>query len=112
MHRTGGGGSLTRMAPPELTQELTSELTSQLSEQERAILDFERWWWQSPCSKQRGIRDHLALSPTRYYRLLGELVDRPAAMAYDPLVVRRVRRARDERRRLRFGAAERERRTR
>lgn len=73
-----------------------------LSDQERAILDFERSWWQEPGSKEAYIRDRLGLSTTRYYRLLGSLIDSPDALAYDPLAVLRLRRDRDRRRRARF----------
>ncbi len=73
-----------------------------LSEREKAILDFERRWWSLPGSKEASIRQHLAISATRYYRVLGSLVDSDEALAYDPLVVRRLRRLRDRRRRVRF----------
>lgn len=73
-----------------------------LSDQERAILDFERSWWREPCSKEAFIRERLCLSPTRYYRLLGALVDSVDAYDYDPLVVLRLRRERDRRRRARY----------
>ena len=55
-----------------------------------------------PTSKGVGIREQLDLSPTRYYRLLSALLDDPDAEAYDPLVVRRLRRTRLQRRRARF----------
>jgi hypothetical protein len=73
-----------------------------LSERDRRILDFERSWWQRPGTKQEAIRDELGLSPTRYYAVLGDLTDSPDAQAYDPLVIRRVRRLRAQRRRVRF----------
>ena len=73
-----------------------------LSELERAILDFERTWWTSPGSKESLIRGDLGISPTRYYRQLALLVEHDAALAYDPLVVRRLRRLRDRRRRARY----------
>lgn len=73
-----------------------------LSSRERAILDFERAWWSVPGTKEQAIRNHLGLSPARYYRLLAGLVDSGEAMAYDPLVVRRLRRLRDRRRRARW----------
>jgi hypothetical protein len=44
----------------------------------------------------------LDLSPARYYQVLSELLDSVDALAYDPLVVRRLRRLRDRRRRARF----------
>jgi hypothetical protein len=73
-----------------------------LAERERAILDFERTWWTEAPVKEPAIRAQLGLSATRYYQLLAELVDRDEALAYDPLVVRRLRRTRDRRRRARF----------
>ena len=42
------------------------------------------------------------MSPTKYYKALKDLLDDADAMAYDPLVVRRLRRVRDRRRRARF----------
>jgi hypothetical protein len=72
-----------------------------LTDRDRAILDFERGWWLLPSSKRAAIRAHLAVSPTRYYQLLNVLLDDPAAAAYDPLVVHRLRRARRRRRQAR-----------
>ncbi|HET9072746.1 MAG TPA: DUF3263 domain-containing protein [Acidimicrobiales bacterium] len=73
-----------------------------LSERDRAILDFERSWWMEPGSKEGAIRARFGLSSTRYYQLLGALADSDDAERYDPLVVRRLRRVRRERRRARF----------
>lgn len=73
-----------------------------LSERDRAILDFERGWWREPGPKDVAIRERFDLSTTTYYRLLGDLLERDDAAAYDPLVVRRIRRQRDERRRARY----------
>jgi Protein of unknown function (DUF3263) len=73
-----------------------------LTDRDRAILDFERGWWAQPGSKVDAIRAHLDLSASRYYELLGGLVESVAAEEYDPLVVRRLRRERAERRRARF----------
>ena len=73
-----------------------------LSERDRAILDFERSWWTETGPKEEAIRSRFGLSSTRYYQLLGGLIDGPDAEAYDPLVVRRLRRVRNLRRRARF----------
>jgi hypothetical protein len=73
-----------------------------LTERDRAILDFERGWWAQPGPKDAKIREHLELSGTRYYRLLNELLDDPGAYEYDPLLVLRLRRLRDRRRRARL----------
>ena len=74
----------------------------ELSERDRKILDFERSWWQQEGAKEAAIREQLGLSGTRYYELLQQLCDSPAARAYDPLVIHRLRRLRDRRRRARF----------
>jgi hypothetical protein len=73
-----------------------------LTERDRAILDFERTWWSEPGPKEQAIRSRFDLSATRYYEILNELLERDDAMTYDPLVVRRLRRLRDRRRRARF----------
>jgi hypothetical protein len=73
-----------------------------LSERDRAILDFERSWWTEAGPKETAIKARFDLSPTRYYQLLGTLLDSADAVTYDPLVVRRLRRMRDRRRRARF----------
>lgn len=73
-----------------------------LSDRDRAILDFERSWWTEAGPKELAIRERFDLSPTRYYQLLNELLEAPEAIEYDPLVVRRLRRLRDRRRRARF----------
>ena len=72
-----------------------------LTAAEQAILEFERSWWLAPVRKGDAIREQLDLSPSAYYRRLTALIDRPDALAADPLLVRRLRRSRDERRRTR-----------
>ena len=73
-----------------------------LTERDRAIIEFERTWWSEESSKEKIIRERFELSTTRYYELLGELIDSDAAYAFDPLVIRRLRRLRDRRRRARY----------
>ena len=73
-----------------------------LTDRERAILDFERTWWSEPGPKAAAIQARFGLSPARYYQLLGELIGSPEAAAYDPLVVRRLRKLRADRRRARI----------
>ncbi len=70
-----------------------------LRERDREILDFERSWWQYPGPKDRAIREYLGMSATRYYQALRRLMDDPAALDYDPLTVRRMRRTRADARR-------------
>jgi hypothetical protein len=72
-----------------------------LNGSDRAILDFEQGWWLAPGPKSAAIRSELSMSPSTYYRRLAALVDRPEAAEADPLLVRRLRRARADRRRTR-----------
>ena len=72
-----------------------------LTERDRAILDFERSWWSEPGPKDTAILERFELSGTRYYQILGELIDLPEALDHDPLLVRRLRRIRDRSRRER-----------
>lgn len=73
------------------------EPTDPLSDRDRAILDFEKKWWRYPGAKEQAIRDHLGMPATRYYQLLNALLDRPEALGYDPILVRRLRRLRARR---------------
>jgi Protein of unknown function (DUF3263) len=73
-----------------------------LDERSRAILDFERGWWQRRGPKEQAIRDRLGLSAARYYQLLNRLIDSPEALRHDPMLVKRLRRLRVARRRQRF----------
>ncbi len=76
-----------------------------LTDRDRAILDFERSWWTRGGVKETAIGEELELSASRYYALLNEILEMPAAMEHDPLLVRRLRRLRDARRRDRAAAA-------
>lgn len=73
-----------------------------LTDRDKAILDFERTWWSEPGPKEAIIAERFELSGSRYYQLLGELLSDGEAMQYDPLLVRRLRRMRDLRRRARY----------
>jgi hypothetical protein len=72
-----------------------------LSERDREILDFERMWWKYAGAKEQAVRDKFDMSSTRYYQVLNVLIDRPEALAHDPLLVRRLRRLRAARQRQR-----------
>ena len=74
----------------------------ELSQRSRDIIDFERTWRSLPGTKAQAIRARFGLSDSRYYQLLNGILDEPGVAAYDPLVVKRLRRHRDRRRRARF----------
>ena len=73
----------------------------ELSERDQAILDFERQWWKYAGAKEQAIRDLFDMSATRYYQVLNALIDRPEALAADPMLVKRLRRLRATRQRTR-----------
>jgi len=78
-----------------------------LTEREQAILDFERSWWTQDGVKDLMLRERFLCSAEELFHRLNRLLDTDEALAYDPLVVRRLQRARERRRRLRLdGAAE------
>ena len=73
----------------------------ELSERDREVLDFERQWWKYAGAKEQAVREKFDMSSTRYYQVLNALIDRPEALAHDPLLVRRMRRLRAARQRAR-----------
>ncbi|MEU4470870.1 DUF3263 domain-containing protein [Micromonospora sp. NPDC023888] len=72
-----------------------------LTERERAILAFEQQWWRHAGAKEQAVRDTFGVSSTRYYQLLNGLLDNPAALAAEPLLIGRLRRLRSSRARNR-----------
>ena len=76
-----------------------------LTDRQCAILEFERTWWTMDGEKDLLIRRRFACAPDTYYEELNQVLDDPAALAADPLVVRRLQRLRDRRRRARLDDA-------
>jgi hypothetical protein len=76
-------------------------MLGELSERDRAILTLEAAWPRHGGMKEETIRAQLGMSPARYYQLLGRLIDTEAALDFDPLLIRRLRRLRDARGRQR-----------
>jgi hypothetical protein len=72
-----------------------------LSERDAEILAFERQWWKFAGAKEQAVRDKFQMSATRYYQVLNALIDKPEALAQDPLLVKRLRRLRAARQRFR-----------
>ena len=73
-----------------------------LDQRSRELLDFERESWKLDIPKQRAIRERFGFSAARYHQLLARVLDRPEALSYDPMLVRRLLRIRDARRRRRI----------
>lgn len=73
----------------------------ELTAREQEILAFERQWWKAAGAKDRAIRELFDMSSTRYYQLLNKLMEKQAALAADPMLVKRLRRQRATRQRTR-----------
>lgn len=72
-----------------------------LSERDRMLLEFERQWWKYAGAKENAIRELFDMSATRYYQVLNALIDSESALAFDPMLVKRLRRMRAERQKQR-----------
>jgi hypothetical protein len=72
-----------------------------LTEREVQMLALERNWWKYAGAKEQAIRELFGLSATHYYQLLNALIDTEAALAHDPMLVKRLRRLRTSRQRAR-----------
>jgi hypothetical protein len=73
----------------------------ELSQRDLDILDFERSWWKHAGVKEQAIKERFDMSATRYYQLLNELLEQPAALTHDPILVKRLKRLRVYRQRQR-----------
>jgi hypothetical protein len=84
-----------------VTSAQSAEAADGLSERDQQILAFERLWWKYAGAKEQAIREQFAMSGTRYYQVLNALIDRAESLAFDPLLVKRLRRLRSARQRQR-----------
>jgi hypothetical protein len=72
-----------------------------LGDREQRMLALEREWWKYSGAKEQAIRDLFTMSATHYYQLLNALIDTEAALAHDPMLVKRLRRLRSTRQKAR-----------
>ncbi|MDM7855431.1 DUF3263 domain-containing protein [Cellulomonas alba] len=84
-----------------LVVDLLPNPSGTLTERDEQILAFERQWWKYAGAKEQAIRELFDMSATRYYQVLNALIDDPAALAHDPMLVKRLRRMRSSRQRAR-----------
>jgi hypothetical protein len=63
-----------------------------LTDQQRAMLDFERRWWATAGGKEAAIATQFGMTPVRYYQRLRLLLATEAALMHDPVLVNRLRR--------------------
>ncbi|WP_084104866.1 DUF3263 domain-containing protein [Demequina sp. NBRC 110056] len=77
----------------------------ELSDRDAEILRFERQWWKFAGAKEDAIRELFSMTSTQYYQVLGALIDTQGALAFDPMLVKRLRRMRSARQRGRSSRA-------
>ena len=75
------------------TQIETTRL-GELSDRDREIIAFERQWWKYAGAKEQAIRELFDMNATRYYQVLNALIDNPAALEADPMLIKRLHRLR------------------
>ena len=88
------GKGISMSAAPEITAVATD---AELSTRDAEILDFERQWWRYSGAKEQSIRERFDMTPAHYYQVLNVLLEDPRAVAYDPILVRRLLRLRQAR---------------
>ena len=76
---------------------LNDPASAGLSEFEIKMLNFERTWWRHAGAKESSIKELFNLTSPAYYQLLNNLIDKPAALMADPILVARLLRLRDSR---------------
>lgn len=96
-----GAAALETQAGEQASEDIHAEGADGLSRREHDILSFERQWWKYAGAKEEAIKEMFGMSATRYYQVLNTLVDRPEALAADPLLVKRLRRLRASRQKAR-----------
>jgi hypothetical protein len=79
---------------PEDGSEKGAPEVEPLTAREKEMLLLERKWFRYRGAKETIVRERWDISMTRYYQLLNNLVDKDAALAWDAITVRRLRRHR------------------
>ena len=83
----------------DTTEHDETSASDPLGERELAILQFEATWFTLDEDRHDAIRARFACSVEGYNLELNRVIDHPAALLADQLVVRRLRRHRERRRR-------------
>jgi hypothetical protein len=76
-----------------------------LTERQRAMIEFEGTWWQLDGTHADLVRARFSCGLEEYHHELYQLLDHPEALGVDPLVVRRLRRNQERRRRAKLDGA-------
>ena len=65
-----------------------------MTDDEKRMLELAGARWRYAGSLEQVVRDELGISLTRFWQLVGRMLDREDVMAYDPVTVNRLRRIR------------------
>lgn len=68
-----------------------------LSDYDAGVLRFEAQHWRDGATKDAAIRELFGITPVRYYQHLARLLEQPAAVAAEPVLMYRLRRIRHRR---------------
>lgn len=68
---------------------------SPLTDQDKAILDFEKRNYKYEGQKTSAAKEELGLTGPQYFQKLNDLIDHPGALEYAPVVVNRLQRMRE-----------------
>ncbi|MGI8817472.1 MAG: DUF3263 domain-containing protein [Pseudonocardia sp.] len=79
-------------------------VSGELDWRDREVLAFEAQWWKYAGAKEQAIRELFDMTATRYYQVLNAVLEKPAAAAADPMLVKRLRRVRSGRELSRLAA--------
>lgn len=69
-----------------------------LTDHDRTVLDLAGRTYLHRGAHEQAIHDELAITPTRYAQRLNALLERPDAYLAEPMLIKRLRRSRDEHR--------------
>lgn len=76
-----------------------------LTDAEKAVLMFEHRRWNHRGAKDEAIVKSFDLTPARYQQWLLTIIEKPAALVHDPMLVKRLRRLRETRQAARTAPA-------
>ena len=74
-----------------------------MSSRDTELLMLEGSWWHEPGTKADVVAQRAGLTLMEFDAEIERIIDEPSALDIDPMLVRRLRRARDRRREERSG---------
>lgn len=72
-----------------------------LTDDERTLLSIEKSFWQYAGIKEQVVRERLGISMVTFYQRLNAMLSDPRTEAAEPVIIHRLQRLRDTRKRSR-----------